>query len=328
MQSGKSFLAILLILLPAGGCCCSPQNGQKSTHGSDIAKSVFSGFEPSPSRLYVAKDRLYKLISRLGYDADKYSYSCDHSSDGTSLRCWNQHRSKAIVFVKGKTPMIVETPQWSYLDDDNKPVAWYREDASDYRITFRNGKELTAPDFHMDASGRFFCYGGRYYDYAAKVQRDIPIYIAAIDEPEKPLVTSQILGGLLEGIYVSKNAVYIMARVWPKEKMCNDLVCEEYTIKGCDLVFERQFNLRCPAGATTVNFVPEDFDSTSCSFLLSASREVPIALILGPKTWYVYEVETGQFREVGVFEGYAGFLDRNLFDRTLEGLAGEASRRK
>ena len=156
----------------------------------------------------------------------------------------------------------------------------------------------------------------------------MPIRIAAVNEPEQPLVTSRIRGGLLEGIYVTKQAVYITARTWPKGETCNDLVCEEYSRSGSNLVFKRQFKLRSPARLATVNFVPEDFDPGACSFLLSVSREPPVSMILGPKTWYVYEVKTARFRKVGAFEGYAGYLDRHIFDRALEGTATRPSRQK
>ncbi|MDY7010446.1 MAG: hypothetical protein SVV80_06790 [Planctomycetota bacterium] len=309
---------ILLVLLLIGGCSCSPELAKQGENRAQLVSSILSGFERPPSRLFISRGRQGRILEYLGYDKNNYLRDCDHSSDGTSLRLWNYARTSAVVITKEQQARIISTPPGAFLNDRNDVVAWYGESAEDHKITFRSGKVVFAPNFHLDHSGRFFCYGGGYYDYAAKARREIPIRIATVDDPEKPLATSQIPGGLLEGICVTKHTVYIMARTWPEGKVRNDLVCKEYARDGCDLVFRRQFVLRSPARAATVNFLPEDFDSASCSFLLSVSRDLPLALILGPKTWYVYEVKTGRFRKVGVFEGYAGFLDRHIFDRALE----------
>jgi len=262
----------VMFVLVIGGCACAPSDTAQSA--ATIKAEVLSGFGYQPSRLFVSNGRLHKLASALGYDSNEYSYYCDHSSDGTSVRLWNYDRTSAVIINKGQQARVISTPPRAFLDDRNDVVAWYGESAEDNKVTFNNGGVLFAPNFSLDSSGRFFCYGGRYYDYAAKTKREMPICIAAVSQTEKPLAMSRIRDGLLEGIYVTKHAVYIMARTWRKGEVRNDLVCEEYTRGQDSLVFRRQFELRSPAKVAAVNFVPEDFDSESCSFLLSVSRDL------------------------------------------------------
>jgi hypothetical protein len=316
---------ILLVLLLIGGVGCSSEQVKPEDKMAKLASSIAGGFEKLPSRLFVDKGRLGRLLANLGYAEEYYSYYCDQSSDGTSLRLWNSDRTGAILVSKGQPARIISTPAGAFLDDNNDVAAWYGKNGENHEITFKNGKVLFAPRFCLDRSGKYFCYGGTYYDYAIKSRKEIPIQISSIAKPEKLLATSKIQKGLLEGIYVMEHTVYIMVRTWPEGEMRNDLVCEEYARNGHALVFKRKFQLRSPVRFAAVNFVPRDFDPESCSFLLSVSREMPVSLGLGLKTWYIYKVKTARFRKVGDFEGYAGFLDRHLFDYTLENLSSDSS---
>jgi len=303
----------VLACLAAGGCPPSPVRHVQGA--AQVRKAVLSGFENPPSRLFISRGRLSLILEHLGYHPNRYSCGCDRSSDGISVRQWNSGRTEAVVITKGQPARVITTPPGAFLDDRNATIAWRTNDASDHKITFAGGKEVFAPGFRPDSSGRFFCYGGRYYDYEARVGCAMPIRLASVDAPDKILATSR-LQGLLAALYVTDAAVFIVVRsdggAWP-----NDLTCEEYACQDGGVVRKRQFTLRSPSRfvGVGVNFVPEDFDPVSRAFLVKVSRDMP----LGSNIWYVYDLRTGRFRRVGVFEGYAGFLDRGIFDRALEG---------
>jgi hypothetical protein len=212
------------------------------------------------------------------------------------------------VFARGKTPTLVETPRWAYLDDDNRPVAWYGGDASDYTINFRNGIKLFLPGFHLDSGGQLFCYGGNYYDYAAGKARELPIQISAVGNPKTAVAKSE-LKGLIGNIFTTDKKVFLILLFQ------DHVICEEFTREQNALERSRQFEIRPPTKAAVEYVVVEDYDPTSGSFLVKVGRHLPL---LGGPLWFVYDPDTGDFRKVGVFEGYAGFLDRDIFDKALD----------
>ena len=300
---------LMVLLLTANCCCCSPQPPQR---GEELVEWISRGFEKPPSRLFISDGRLAQLVAYLGYDPVKYSIDCDRSTDGTSVRCWNRGRTSAVLIAMAQPARVLSTPAGAFLDDHNDVVAWYGENAGDHKITFRGGKAIFAPNFQLDSTGSYFCYGGIYFDYEANASRTAPVQLASVEDPGRPIVTCQ-LHGTPAGLYVTASVVLVVSRSRTGQ-MPNVLVCEEYARDNSGLVFRRQFELRSPAKLGCVNFVPEDFDPLSLSLLVKVSRDMP----LGSNIWYVYGVKTGWFRKVGVFEGYAGFIDRHIFDESLE----------
>jgi hypothetical protein len=225
------------------------------------------------------------------------------------------------VIRKGQQPRTVATQAGAFLDDQDNVIAWrgwYGKSECDNKVTLQSGKVIFAPSFDVDSASRLFCYGGDYYDYKAGTKRTDPIRIASIDDPENTRATSE-LQGLLAGVFTAGNNIYVVARD------SNRLVCEEYERDGSAVARKRRFDISPPAKLAVAWLVPADFDPVFGSFLVEVGRDLPL---LGGPLWYVYDIKTGQFRKVGVFEGYAGFLDPHLFDRTLEGLSSQPSQRK
>jgi len=312
MQSCTIRWGLCLVLLSAlGGVGCSSARGREGAPERDLARSVLSGFEPAPSRLFVAESRLGMLLDRLGYDANLYAYDCDHPSDGTALRCWNRDRTQAVLIRKGQPPRLVTTPPGAFLDDQDHVVAWrsgFGRTECDAKVSLRGGRTIFAPNFRMDADGHYFVYGGDYYDYQANARRTCPIRWARVDRPEGDPVTTGLTGSAA-GVFAAGKTLYIVARDDDR------LRCEAYEQDGPTVSRIRSFDLHPPATWAVAWVVPADFDAASRTFLIKVGRDLPP---LGGPLWYLYDLSGNRFRKVGVFEGYAGFLDRHLFDRSLE----------
>ena len=319
MRSCEVFCGLLLLLLPITGCSCTPQHRQPKTHGNEIARSVASAFEPQPSRVFLAKGALGNLLTHLDYDAQKYSYHCDHAADGASLRCWNSDRTSAVVIHKGSQARVLATPQGAFLDDHDNLIAWrdwYGRRECDNTVSFQGGIVLFAPELCVDSGGRYLCYGGDYYDYTTHAKQTTPIKLAFVGDPLKPVAISK-LQGLLAGVFADGNRIYIVAQD------SGHLLCEEYERDGPAVAKKREFEIRPPAKLAVAWVVPADYDPITGSFLVQVGRDLPL---LGGPIWYVYDIKTDKFREIGIFEGYAGFLDREIFDRALEDASTRPSR--
>ena len=307
----KTFLGVLSVFLAIGGIGCYWENNWTNIDRNEMVKYFSSGFKLSPSNLFIDNGRIVKLLTCSGYDANKYSYYCDHSSDGTLLRCWNYDRTSAVVIQHKQKPMIVTTPERAFLDDHNNVVAYVAADLTySSKVTCANGTEIIAPNFILSAEGRVFCYGGNFYDHKTGTIKTFPIKLAFVESPSNPVATSE-LKGLLAGVFVAGNNIYVVTR---DSEHC---LCEEYERDGFSVVRKRRFEI-VPPSAIISWVIPADFDPVSRSFLIKVGRDLPL---LGGPVWYVYDIKTGKFREVGVFDGYAAFLDRCIFDRMLEELA-------
>ena len=307
--------------LLAAICSCSTSPPQARGRPGKLPEWIMQGFEEPPSRLFIDSGRIAALLAALQYDPGTYSYGRDHSTDGASLRCWNRDRTHAVLFATGQPPQVLSIPPRAYLDDQNGFVAAYSGERG-RTITFRSGEEISVPCFRPDPSGTFFCYGGRHYDYEAEVPRIEPVKVAQVDNPDAPVVTTGLRGSS-PCVYATADAVFVVAERWPtSDTGGNDLMCEEYAREDTGLVFKRRFAIRYPVRAA-FRFVLVDFDPVSSLFLVEACRYKALGRVR-----YVYGVETGQLQKVGVFEGYAGFLDRHVFERSFEEIPVEASQQQ
>jgi hypothetical protein len=221
------------------------------------------------------------------------------------VRFWNIDRSEAIVIRVGEEPRAITTQPWTDLDDWDQPVTWSNGDSN---VSFRSGPTLRLPWFTCSPDGNYFCY----YD-TSDLENDghINIQIAAVDEPDRTLVTSK-LNGKLECLYVSGDTLLLIVRV-DAGAVLNELVCEKYLRKDGHLAFAERLRLQCP-DTLGVNFVPRDFDPETQELLLSVDRDMPV----GGTRWFVYDCKKNEYRTLGRLEGFVGFLDRNVFDRAIE----------
>ena len=305
------FSLVLLAIMVAEGCGRGPCVSPSGAVGDDLRAVVLSGFEEPPSRLFVSRGRLCKLIEALGYSARRYTRRVVHSSDGTSIWCMDAG-GDTILISKDQEPKIVKKHPYAELNDRGDATVW-GTDGNDPIYIFRDGTRMLAPGLSVDGKGRFFGYGGQYYDYAQKVLRVIPIRIALLDAPEKPLAVSE-MKGVFGGLFATDDRIYIFVR------HRDYIVCEEWAVEGPTLRKERRFDIRPPAWFAVGFVAVRDFDPESGELLLKVGRDLPL---LGGPIWYVYEMKTGKFRKIGVFEGYVGFLDRQVFDAALGTLREE-----
>lgn len=309
----RTILVSSLILFAAwfGGC----GGGCKAADTrEDVARVVASGFEKEPSRIFRSgcdPDRVLCLLAYLGYNAKTYSHSRDHSSDGTSLRCWNRDRTSAVVITKGQKPRVINTPPWAQLDDRNEAVAW-GDLKGEHMWTFQSGKVLFVPNLCLGGGGPLFLFGGPYYDNAAGKMREAPIAVASLEEPEKTLVASKLTGPRPE-LFAANDAIYIVVRAGTADTG-GSLAFEEYARQGQTLAFKRQFEVRSPDNLSSF-ITADDFDPLSHSFLISAVRTMPLTLLGEPA--YLYDATTGKLRKLGSGLGYTAFLDRHIFDEAI-----------
>jgi len=326
MNRTKWWMLLLCMLFGANffGCSTATTCARKFENKEKLLEYLKSGFDKTNPRLFWDRlphedcSRMSLLLGYLGFDWFKWD-RFEVSSDGNQIRFWGwDYPNQVLTIGKCKPPKFDAMPKFSFskLDDLGNLVVWKNETDSRYVWTFAKGGQIwfdAWPSF--DNAGKYFCSGGRYYNYEEDKVKELPLYIYSVSEPDKPLVKSSLIY-CPDRIFTTKDKVYLIGNA--SNHLHSDIHCEVYRRMGDELVFECSLKILCPHKIGARRFSIEDFDTKKKQVLLSLEREK-----FFPALQYLYDIVTDKLillnkHNIGFSYPYARFLDTDIFDKILE----------